>query len=168
MGDNLTRSIAFFCSKACPGDVILMAQDWANARGPDSAPVVGGFHTPIERDVLRILLRGAAPVTIVLARSVQGYRASPALKAAVTAGKAQIISPFPTTQTRTTATTAEARNRHILTRCRSVLFAHASPHGKTEALAREALSIGHKLYAFSSPSNAHLFEFGALPLDESL
>ena len=54
---------AFFCSQSCPGDIILKAQDWANARGPESAPVIGGFHTPIERDVLRILLRGSAPVT---------------------------------------------------------------------------------------------------------
>ena len=64
--------IAFFCSKACPGDITLKAQDWANSREPDSAPVIGRFHTPIERDVLRILLRGAAPVTIVLARALQG------------------------------------------------------------------------------------------------
>jgi hypothetical protein len=25
--------IAFFCSKACPGDIILKAQDWANTPG---------------------------------------------------------------------------------------------------------------------------------------
>ena len=87
--------IAFFCSKACPRDLILKAQVWANTRGPDSAPVVGGFHTPLTRDVFSILLRGAAPVTIVLARAVQGYRMSPAIKAAVTARLAKIISPFP-------------------------------------------------------------------------
>lgn len=156
--------VAFFCSKACPGDIILKAQDWANARGPDSAPVIGGFHTPIERDVLRILLRGAALVTIVLARAVQGYRMSPALKAAVTAGTAQIISPFPTTQTRTTATTAEARNRHILTLCRSVLFAHAAPGGKTEALASEANALGLSIQTLSSPANANLINMGATPL----
>ena len=119
--------IAFFCSKACPGDLILKAQDWANARGPDSAPVFGGFHTPIERDVLRILLRDGAPVILVLARAAQGYRMSPAIKAALAAGTAQIVSPFSPTQTRTTAATAEVRNRHILTLCRSILIAHAAP-----------------------------------------
>ena len=164
----LTRApVAFFCSKACPGDIILKAQDWANARGPESAPVIGGFHTPIERDVLRILLRGNAPVTLVLARAVQGYRMSPAIKAAVATGQAKVISPFPLTQTRTTAATAEARNRHILTLCESVLIAHASPGGKTEALAHEAVALGRTVHAFSSPGNVHLFEFGALPLDES-
>lgn len=153
--------IAFFCSNACPGDLILKAQDWANAREPDRVPVIGGFHTPIERDVLRILLRGAAPVTIVLARAVQGYRASPALKAAVTAGTAQIVSPFPATQSRTTAATAEARNRHILTLCGSILFAHAAPGGKTEALASEALALGLPLQTLNSPANANLIALGA-------
>ena len=159
--------IALFCSQSCPGDIILKAQDWANARGPESAPVIGGFHTPIERDLLRILLRGGAPVTLVLARAAQGFRMSPAIKAAVATGQAQIISPFPPTQTRTTAANAEARNRHVLTLCESVLIAHASPGGKTEALAHEAVLLGRTVYAFSSPGNVHLFELGALPLDES-
>lgn len=153
--------IAFFCSKACPGDIILKAQDWANARGPDSAPVIGGFHTPIERDVLRILLRGVAPVAIVLARAVQGYRMSPALKSAVFTGAARIISPFPATQTRTTAATAEARNHHILTLCRSVLFAHAAPDGRTEALASEAVALGLSLQTLNSPANVNLIALGA-------
>lgn len=153
--------IAFFCSKACPGDLILKAQDWANARGPESAPVIGGFHTPIERDVLRILLRGSAPVIVVLARAVQGYRMSPALKAAVTEVSAQIVSPFPTSQTRTTAATADARNHHILTLCRSALFAHAAPGGKTESLAREAVALGLNLQTLNSPANANLIALGA-------
>ncbi len=152
---------AFFCSRSCPGDIILKAQDWANARRPDSARVIGGFHTPIERDVLRILLRGSAPVTIVLARAVQGYRMSPAIKAAVKAGTARIVSPFPTAQTRTTAATAEARNRHILTLCGTVLFAHASPGGKTEALAREAVALGLSIQTLNSPANANLVALGA-------
>jgi predicted Rossmann fold nucleotide-binding protein DprA/Smf involved in DNA uptake len=152
---------AFFCSRSCPGDVILKAQDWANTLGPEDVPVISGFHTPVERDVLRILLRGGAPVIFVLARAVQGYRMSPAVKAAIAAGQAQIVSPFPPTQTRTTAATAEARNHHILTLCETVLIAHASPGGKTEAFAREALSLGLPLQTLNSPANANLIALGA-------
>lgn len=153
--------IAFFCSQSCPGDIILKAQDWANARGPVSAPVIGGFHTPIERDVLRILLRGGAPVTFVLARTVRGYRMFPAIKAAVVAGTAKIISQFPATQTRTTAVTAEARNRHILTLSGTILIAHAAPNGKTESLALDAAALGLPLLTLNSPANANLIAFGA-------
>lgn len=153
---------AFFCSQCCPGDIILKAQDWANARGPDSAPVIGGFHTPVERDVLRILLRGNAPVIMVLARAAQGWRApkplGPHIKAAVAAGTAQIVSPFP--QTRTTATTAQARNRHILTLCKTVLIAHAATGGKTEVLAAEAIARGLRVETLESPANANLLALG--------
>jgi hypothetical protein len=110
---------------------------------------------------LRILLRGAAPVIIVLARAVQGYRMSPAIKAAVAAGNAQIISPFPANQTRTTATAAETRNHHILTLCGSVLFAHAAPNGKTEALASAAAALGLSLQTLNSTANANMIALGA-------
>ena len=153
--------IAFFCSQTSPGDIILKAQDWANARGPNSAPVIGGFHTAVERDVLRILLRGRAPVIIVLARALAGWRTPSALKAALDEGRAQVVSPFPDTQRHTTAASADARNRHILTLCQTLLFAHASSGGKTEALAREAAARGLTLLTFASPSNANLIEMGA-------
>ncbi len=156
--------IAFFCSQSCPGDVILKAQDWANARSPESSLVIGGFHTPVERDVLRILLRGAAPVAIVLARAFRGWRTPAplglAIRDAVAAGRARILEPFPA-ERRTSSASAESRNRHDLTLADTILNAHASPGGKTEALARDALSSGLTLQTFPSTHNANLLEIGA-------
>jgi len=161
----MRQLVAFFCSKSCPGDIILKAQDWANARGSESAPVIGGFHTPVERDVLRILMRAGAPCIIVLARAAQGWRAptplGPAIKAAVASGTAQIVSPFPATQKRITAATAETRNRHILTLCDTVLIAHAAPGSKTEVLAQEAKTMGLPIFTLPSPANSHLLQIGA-------
>lgn len=163
MSDHLP--IVFFCSQSCPGDVILKAQDWANARTAASAPVIGGFHTPVERDVLRILLRGQAPAIIVLARAIEGWRVpkplGAAIKEAEAAGRAKILSPFPPTQRRTSAATAEARNRHILTLANSILIAHASRGGKTEALGYDAIARGLRVLTFPSPHNANLVEMGA-------
>ena len=160
--------VAFFCSQSCPGDVILKAQDWANAREPESPPIIGGFHTLVERDVLRILLRGQAPVVIVLARSIEGRRAPKplgvAIREAATAGRARIMSPFPATERRTTADAALERNRYILSLCRSVVFAHASPRGKTEQLAREAAELGISLSTFPSKFNSNLSDLGAVDL----
>lgn len=155
------RPLAFFCSQSCPGDIILRAQDWANWRVAESAPVIGGFHTSIERDVLRILLRGKAPVVHVLARALEGARLSAALRSAEKEGHAQIISPFAGTVRQTTARTAEQRNRHILILCDSVLIAHASPGGKTEALAHEAKALGLPIFTLPSASNSNLLALGA-------
>jgi len=163
--ESISEPIAFFCSQSCPGDVILKSQDWANTRGPASAPVVGGFHTPMERDVQRILLRGRAPVVIVLARTIEGWRAPKplgvAIREAEAAGRARILSPFPATEHRTTAANAEIRNRHVLTLAKTVLIAHASLGGKTEKLAKEALGLGLSLHTFASPHNANLIQLGA-------
>jgi hypothetical protein len=155
------KSIAFFCSQSCPGDVILKAQDWANARGADDAPVICGFHTPVERDVLRILLRGGAPVIHVLARALDGARLPAALRSAEKAGRALIISPFAATVSQTTARTAGQRNHYILTRAASALFAHATVGGKTEALAAEAIAMGLPVFTLRSPGNANLTAMGA-------
>ena len=155
------KPMALFCSQSCPGDVILRAQDWANARGRDEAPVISGFHTPVERDLLRILLRGGAPVVQVLARAIDGARLPGALRSAEKAGRALIVAPFAATVRQTTARTAEQRNRYILTRAASVLFAHASLNGKTEALAYEARALGLHIFTLPSPSNSNLLVIGA-------
>jgi len=141
--------------------VILKAQDWANARGPEDAPVISGFHTPVERDVLRILLRERRPVIYTLARTLEGARLLAAIRAAEKEGYALIISPFSADIRQTTARTAEERNRHILTRATSVLIAHASPGGKTETLAAEAIEMGLAVFTLSSPANANLVGMSA-------
>ena len=155
------QPVAFFCSRSCPGDVILKAQDWANERGAKDASVISGFHTPVERDVLRILLRGGVPVIYVLARSLDGARLPAALRTAEKEGRALIVSPFETTVRQTTARTAEQRNRHIITRATTVLIAHASPGGKTESLAAEAIAMGLPVFTLPSPGNANLIGMGA-------
>lgn len=156
---------AFFCSQFCPGDIILKAQDWANAHGQESAPVIGGFHTPVERDALRILLRTQAPVIIVPARSIKGWRApgklGPAIRDGVKSGRVRLVSPFPETQRRTTAASSETRNRYIIGNCKEIMIAHASPEGKTEQLAIEAISRGLNVLTLQSASNSNLLKLGA-------
>jgi predicted Rossmann fold nucleotide-binding protein DprA/Smf involved in DNA uptake len=158
---SASQSIAFFCSQSCPGDVILKLQDWANEQTRASAPVISGFHTAIERDVLRILLRNKAPLFYCLARTLEGARLPAAVRVAHQTGFAQIISPFPTTQKRTTAASAEKRNRHILTLTKKVLFAHASKNGKTERLAKTAIREGATIFTLPSLHNSNLLGMGA-------
>lgn len=60
--------LALFCSRACPGSLILRACDLAVALRDARVPVIGGFQTPVEREMLDVLLRGDGLVTIVEAR----------------------------------------------------------------------------------------------------
>ena len=49
---------ALFCSQRCPGDLVLKTYDLARAMRDAGVPVIGGFQTPMERECLRLLLRG--------------------------------------------------------------------------------------------------------------
>ena len=66
---------AFFCSARCPGAVILAAHDQAASWRDAGQCVIGGFHSPIEKECLEILLRGKQPIIISLARGIEGMRA---------------------------------------------------------------------------------------------
>ena len=50
------RPLAIFCSSRCPGKLIVQASDLAHALADRGAAVIGGFHTPVERACLEILL----------------------------------------------------------------------------------------------------------------
>jgi predicted Rossmann fold nucleotide-binding protein DprA/Smf involved in DNA uptake len=65
---------ALFCSARCPGQAILAAYDQA-ARWRDAGRcIISGFHSPVEKECLRILLRGSQPVIICPARSLEKMR----------------------------------------------------------------------------------------------
>ena len=65
---------ALFCSNRCPGDLILKTYDVARAMRDVDVPVVGGFQTPMERECLRLLLRGKQPIVVCPARGIDDMR----------------------------------------------------------------------------------------------
>jgi hypothetical protein len=69
--DLLRRaSLALFCSIRCPGKLILETYDFARAVRDVGVPIVSGFHTPMEKECLDLLLRGTQPVLVCPARSI--------------------------------------------------------------------------------------------------
>ena len=54
-------------SRQCPARLIIAAQDWAKAAREQGLALVGGFHSPVEEEVLRVALRGSAGVVFCLA-----------------------------------------------------------------------------------------------------
>jgi predicted Rossmann fold nucleotide-binding protein DprA/Smf involved in DNA uptake len=155
--------LALFCSRACPGSVILRAYDLAVALRDAGVPVIGGYQTPLERELLAVLLRGRQPVVIVEAR---GARARPPVdwRQAVDAGRLLVVAPFPGTR-RPTARTADARNRIVAGLASAVLVAHAAPGGRTETLAGEVAACGVPLVTIDDAANVSLIALGATPLD---
>ena len=65
---------ALFCSNRCPGDLILKTYDLARAMRDAGISVIGGFQTPMEKECLRLLLRGSQPVVYCPARGIEKMR----------------------------------------------------------------------------------------------
>lgn len=59
--------LGFLCSSWIGSQAILPCYDWATAL-PLGNVVMSGFHSPIERDILQILLNTGHRVIVVLAR----------------------------------------------------------------------------------------------------
>lgn len=57
---------ALFCSACSPGHTILAAYDQATRWRDAGRCIISGFHSPVEKECLRILLRGRQPVIVCL------------------------------------------------------------------------------------------------------
>ena len=127
---------ALFCSARCPGSVILPTYDQA-ARWRDAGRcVISGFHSPVERECLRILLRGTGPVILCPARAML-ERLPARWAAAVAAGRMLVLSCFSKSASRVTAELADRRNEFVAALADDVYIAHATPGGRVESIARK-------------------------------
>ena len=152
---------AVFCSNRCPGDLILKTYDLARAMRDASVPIIGGFQTPMERESLRLLLRGEQPVVICPARGIDNMRIPRDWRPALDDARLLILSPFPASIKRPTAALAARRNEFVASLASSLIIIHAAPGSKTEALAQEAATAGKPLFTLESPSNTNLIALGA-------
>lgn len=155
--------VALFCSVKCPGKLILDTYDLAKRLRDEGVTVISGFHSPMEQECLRILLRSSSPVIWALARGL--YRQIPSkpvdCRNAVAEGRLIMVTPFPDTVRHITAETATTRNQLVVGMADAVVVAHAAPGSKMEALCRDILAAEKSLYTFDHPANAALLEAGA-------
>jgi predicted Rossmann fold nucleotide-binding protein DprA/Smf involved in DNA uptake len=155
------KKLGLFCSRKCPGELILKSYDQVQALRDAGIIVISGFHAPMDRECLRILLRGKQPIIICPARSIEGMRVKPEFREPVEQGRLLILSSLPAKERRVTAERAEARNRFVASLADAILFIHAAPGSKTEALCREVADSGKPVFAIESQYNASLKQLGA-------
>ncbi len=156
------NSLGLICSRKCPGDVILKTYDFARLMQTSGTAIISGFHSPIEKDCLPTLLRGTCPIIIVQAHRLSTSKLPLEWQKGIEECRVLLISPFGEAQKRVTAELASERNRFVAEISDDVLIPYAHPGSKTEALSKELLSSGKRVYTFESPSNAALTSAGAI------
>jgi predicted Rossmann fold nucleotide-binding protein DprA/Smf involved in DNA uptake len=152
--------LGFFCATRCPGNVILRTYDLALALREAGVPTISGFHTPMEKECLEVLLRGQQPVVICPARNIERLHLPLSWRKPYDEGRVLVLSPFGAHQRRPTATLAEHRNRLVATLATHVFVAHAGPGSKTAQLCGELVAQYRQVYTFDLAENTHLVQRG--------
>ena len=125
---------ALFCSTQTPGSIVLKAYDQAARWRDEGRCVISGFHSPVEAECLRVLLRGAQPIVVCPARSLP-QRLPPDWQEPVAKGRLLILSAFGEQERRVTADLAARRNEVVAALADEIWFVHISPGGQMARLA---------------------------------
>jgi len=135
------------CSKACPGAKIIEAMDLAQRWRAENRAVLSGFHTAVEKECLRIFLRGPQPIIICPARGIEPFQLPGDWQTKYDRGELLIISPFDSSIRRPSKEAAEIRNSLIVDLATDVTIVYASPGGQLQQLTKSSTSS-----STSSPS----------------
>ena len=158
------ETIALFCSVKCPGNLILKTYDLARQLRDAGTAVISGFHSPMEKECLSLLLRGEQPIIWCLAKRLTPTRLPKEYANALSKGRLLMLSPFGEKIKRADENTARIRNEFVAALASRVFVAHAASGGKTEIFCRKVLGWGKPLLTFEDPYNISLLNLGARPL----
>lgn len=125
---------ALFCSRKCPGAAILKAYDLARELREKETPVISGFHTPVEKDMLEILLKGKGSIVVCPARGLEGMRLPKVWRQGILQGQLLLVSMFEQRFERVTKETAQQRNLLVAALASECMFIYIEPGGETEKL----------------------------------
>ena len=152
--------VALFSSTHCPGELLSKGYDLAQALRRYRVTVSSGFHSPLEKEMLRIFLNGTQSILIGQARNISKMRIPAILKPPLLKGRLMFFSPFLSPEMRASSKTAMERNRLIAALSEVIFIVSASPGGKIEQLALEFKKLGRPVLAIKSKYNAHLEQQG--------
>lgn len=133
------NKLALFCSSRCPGNIIISMHDYVKTLCESEQTVIGGFHSPVEKECLRLLLRGKNPIIICPARSIHNMRLPSGWNQPLSEGRLLILSSFGKDQNRMTKDLARQRNEFVAALGDKIIIAYASPGGNLESLKQKIL-----------------------------
>lgn len=130
--------LGLIASRECPGHILLETIDQVPEWIKASRVIISGFHSPLEQQVLRSLLRRKGRAVKVLARGFGGqsanYRPTPEEREPLASGHLLVISTFTTEVRRTTRATALIRNHLVLALATEIIAPYVATGSPLAAL----------------------------------
>ena len=128
------RKVGLFCSVRCPDDATLRAYDACRKLRDEGMTLISGFHSPVEKECLKILLQGTQPIIVCPARSVTKMRVPAEWRPALEGDRLLILSRFEQSPRRADTGSARRRNELVAALSDEVLIVHAEPGGNIERI----------------------------------
>jgi predicted Rossmann fold nucleotide-binding protein DprA/Smf involved in DNA uptake len=128
--------VGLFCSVRCPDDASARAYDACRKLRDDGMMLISGFHSPVEKECLKILLQGTQPIVVCPARSVRKMRIPDEWRPALEDGRLLIVSRFEQSPRRADTGSARRRNELVAALSDEVLIIHAEPGGRVERISQ--------------------------------
>jgi hypothetical protein len=118
--------------------------DWTVDQARSKHSVISGFHSPLERSVLEVLLTAHGRAVIGLARDVREAKLPSAWREAASKDEIAIVSVNEGAQ-RLTQDLARLRNDWVAKLSGTIMIAHAQSGGQLELDATRWRSEGHNV-----------------------
>src|SRR5688572_1654979 len=131
--------LALICSVSCPGSVIIKTFDAIRGIRDAGIVVAGGFHSPMERECLRFLLRGSQFVVLSPAHGLGSLLLDREGQTALYEGRLIVVSLFQGDVVKATPEAAVRRNELVAAMADTLFVPHAVPGGKAEQEVRRVL-----------------------------
>ncbi|NLX25525.1 MAG: DNA-binding protein [Lentisphaerae bacterium] len=127
--DLLKRTkTGLLCSRKCPADKIMEAYEHFKEWAIDpQAIIISGFHSPVEKECLRLLLKGQTKIILCPAREIEYMRIPGDWKSALESGRMLILSSF--AEKRSSAQTIDRRNHLVADLADTLTIPYATPDG---------------------------------------
>ncbi len=87
--------LGLLASRDCPGRILLDTLELVPPWLRDGRVILSGFHSPLEQQVLRSVLRRNGCVVKILARGMQEYHPPEAERAPLTNGTLLVVTAYP-------------------------------------------------------------------------
>lgn len=158
-------TLGLVCSAHCPGSILLETYRFIRSLAADGPTVIGGFHSPMERNCLETLLVHHVPVVYCPGRRLKTRSVPVAWRGALEERRLLLLSPFGEKQRRVDRMLAQQRNEFVGALAETLCVPYARPGGAVCALVRTALQRGKPVITFADPENSGIIALGAEACD---
>jgi len=124
---------------------------------------ISGWHSPLEEEVLRILLVEPVRIIFCLAKALRRFVPSPEIKAQMGEGQLLLLTHCSPRAKRISRDASLRRNLLVATMSKGLLVLAAPPGSRSLRLAQNAIDVGCPVFTLQNRINDRLLSSGALP-----